>query len=455
LGMGMTRLHVRARLRLALAGCALLGAGAALAAPAAADAQRVNPAYRGVHIGYLDYNTPNAEIDRRLDVAGAARANIARLGVSWEVLQHDGPGTFSSSYLARLDNAVAGALRRGIRLLPVVYAAPCWASSAPPEARGNCRPAPRPDVVIAYPPSNPHDYATMAATLARRYRGRLAAFEVYNEVDHNAEYYWAGPDKTARYAALMRATYPAMKAADPGLPVLAGSLVGHRGGFLRELYQHGWKGFYDGIAFHTYGRLVLDSIRSIRRVQSSFRDSKPLWMTEFGWASCGTRGRQRLHECTTEVGQARKLSDIFRALRGVSFVAGVIVYDLEDLGSDSDMGIIRRDGSRKAAFFAMRDIFGGRILPPRKPTLRVFRRGNNLRATGTSPTGDVLQLRGFYRRERRPRYTLTLVPSRDEGYFVRLPKRLGSGRWRLQAVHPWTNRKAEVRIVHISRLRRG
>ena len=449
----MTRLNVRARLRLALAAGAVLLAGGALAAPA--EGQRLNPGYRGVHIGHLEFTTSNAEIDRRLDAAAAARANVVRLSVSWEILEHDGPGRWSAPYLARVDHAVAGARRRGMRLLPVVYAPPCWASAAPPEARGNCRPAPRLDIVVAYPPRDPNDYARMAAFVARRYRGQLAAFEAWNEIDHNAEYYWAGPDKPARYAALMRATYPAMKAADPNLPVLAGSLVGHRGGFLRELYAHGWRGFYDGIAIHVYGRLVLDSIRSTRRVQSSFRDNKPLWLTEFGWASCGTRGRQRLHECTTEVGQARKLGDIFRALRSVSFVRSAIVYDLEDIGPDSDMGLFRRNGSRKAAFFAMRDIFGGRILPPRRPTLRVFRRGNNLRATGTSPTGDVLQLRGFYRRERRPRYTLTLIPSRDETYFVRLPKRLGSGRWRLQAVHPWTNRKAEVRIVHISRLRRG
>lgn len=451
----MTRLRLRAPRRV-LAACAVLGAGLALAVPAEAAAPRVNPSWRGVHIGLLDYNTPTAEVDRWLDVAGGARANVARLSVSWEILQNAGPGTYSAPYLARLDHAVNGALRRGIRLLPVVYAPPCWASAAPPEARGNCKPARDPATTIAYPPANPQDYANMAGFLARRYRGRLAGFEVWNEPDHSAEYYWAGPDKAARYAALMRATYPAIKGADPGLPVLAGSLIGSEGNFLRELYAHGVKGFYDGIAFHVYGNLVLAGIRAIRNVQSSAGDSKPIWMTEFGWASCGTKGRQRLHVCTTEVGQARKLADIYRALRGVPWVAAAVVYDLQDLGVDSDMGLIRRDGSKKASFFSMRDVFAGRIPSPRKPTLRVFRRGpTGLRATGTSPTGDIVQLKGYYRRERKPRYTLSLIPDRNESFFVRLPKRLGSGRWRLVAVHPWTGRKAEVKIRPIARLPAG
>jgi len=451
----MTRLRLPARARALLAAFAALVALAAVAAPADAAAQRVNPVYRGVHIGLLDHDTSPAEIDRRLDVAAAARANVARLSVSWEILEHAGPRSYSAHYLARLDHAVNGALRRGIRLLPVVYGPPCWASAAPPEARGNCRPAPRIDVVVSYPPANPNDYARMASDLARRYRGRLAGFEVWNEPDHTAEYYWAGPDKAPRYAALMRATYPAMKAADPGLPVLAGSLIGSNGNFLRALYAHGMKGFYDGIAFHVYGNLVLAGLRSIRSAQSSVRDTKPIWLTEFGWASCGTKGRQRLHVCTTEVGQARKLNDVFRALRGINWVAAAVVYDLQDLGVDSDMGIIRRDGSKKAAFFTMRDVFGGRILSPRRPTLRVFRRGSGVRAAGTAPTGDIVQLKGYYRNERRPRYNLSLIPDRNEGFFVKLPKRLASGRWRLVAIQPWTGRKAEVRIRPIARLPRG
>ena len=42
---------------------------------------------------------------------------------------------------------------------------------------------------------------------------------------------------------VVRAAYPAVKAANPGVLVLAGSLVGSNGAFLRALYAAGMKGY--------------------------------------------------------------------------------------------------------------------------------------------------------------------------------------------------------------------
>ena len=51
---------------------------------------------------------------------------------------------------------------------------------------------------------------------------------------------------------MLRAAYPAIKQANPSVPVLAGSLVGSNGVFLRALYAAGIKGYYDGLAVHFY-----------------------------------------------------------------------------------------------------------------------------------------------------------------------------------------------------------
>ena len=70
--------------------------------------------------------------------------------------------------------------------------------------------------------------------------------------------------------------------------MLAGSLVGSNGLFLRALYAAGIKGYYDGLSVHFYN-LTLASLRAIHEMQLANGDSKPLWLDEFGWSSCWPR----------------------------------------------------------------------------------------------------------------------------------------------------------------------
>ncbi len=133
--------------------------------------------------------------------------------------------------------------------------------------------------------ATPPTIAAFVAYLAQRYGTRLAAIEVWNEPDQANQVYFAGPEKPQRYAAVLRAAYPAIKQANPNVPVLAGSLVGANGVFLRAMYAAGIKGYYDGLAVHFY-TLTLASLRSIHEVQVANGDTKPLWLDEFGWSSC-------------------------------------------------------------------------------------------------------------------------------------------------------------------------
>ena len=94
--------------------------------------------------------------------------------------------------------------------------------------------------------------------MAGRYRKQLEAFEVWNEPDQANQLYFAGPNKPQRYAAILRAAYPAIKAAAPNVPVLAGALVGWNGAFLKALYAAGIKGYYDGLSVHYYDLVLAD-----------------------------------------------------------------------------------------------------------------------------------------------------------------------------------------------------
>jgi hypothetical protein len=129
----------------------------------------------------------------------------------------------------------------------------------------------------------------------------LAAFEIWNEPDQINEQYWAGPNKIANYVALTKAVYPAIKRVAPQVPVLAGSFVGGNGKWLQALYAAGIKGYYDALSVHFYD-LTLSALSTTRAVQKANGDSKPLWLAEFGFTSCYTKGGPAFrldHACNT------------------------------------------------------------------------------------------------------------------------------------------------------------
>ena len=123
----------------------------------------------------------------------------------------------------------------------MVESTPCWASSAPASLLRRCVPGESQGRRVASEqsrrPTRPSSPSSPRAT-ARS----LAAIEVWNEPDQANEDYFAGPEKPQRYAAILRAAYPAIKQANPSVPVLAGSLVGSNGVFLRALYAAGHQG---------------------------------------------------------------------------------------------------------------------------------------------------------------------------------------------------------------------
>ena len=180
-----------------------------------------------------------------------------------------------------------------------------------------------------------------------RYGTKLTAIEVWNEPDQSNEDYFAGPDKAQNYARVLRAAYPAVKAANPGVLVLAGSLVGSNGVFLRSLYAAGIKGYYDGLSVHYYN-LTLASVRAIREVQVANGDTKPLWLDEFGWTSCWPRRKiEQEQACVTRAIQATNLRNSIREMARAPYLAAAMVYKLQD-SRDEDFGVVTTTGGAQA-----------------------------------------------------------------------------------------------------------
>jgi hypothetical protein len=328
----------------------------------------------------------------------------------------------SPTALAFTDRIVKDAANAGIRVIMSISSTPCWASSAPAALVSVCTPG-ESDDASEWPPRNPSDFAAIAAYLATRYGSGLAAIEVWNEPDHINERYFAGPEKARRYAALLRAAYPAIKHANPHIAVLGGSLVGSNGVFLEHLYAEGIKGFYEGLAVQYYD-LTLEGLRSIRSVQLAHGDTKPLWLDEFGWSSCYPR--QLVEDelaCVTEGVQAKDFTDIFHALARVKYLAAVVSYKLQDSTKDN-FGVVSNGGAPKPSFAALARVFAspfGAVSPVR---VSLRRRGAQVLASGSGPPGDVMQLEAF--KHRALRYKAQFVLDRFNRYALLLPRVLGT-----------------------------
>ncbi|MHB8531124.1 MAG: glycoside hydrolase 5 family protein [Solirubrobacteraceae bacterium] len=305
----------------------------------------------GLNVVGLDFNSVPSEADRSIAVARAVRAKVVRAVIPWAVFEpRQGAGPDARA-LAFTDQLATDAAAAGIKVIMTVERTPCWASSAPASLLRKCRPGAT-SRANAYPPKSPASYAAFLAYLAARYGNKLAALEVWSEPDQTNEQYFAGPAKVSRYAALLRAAYPAIKAAAPTVPVLGGSLTGSNGLFLKALYAAGVKGYYDGLSVHYYN-LTLASVRSIREVQLAAGDDRPIWLDEFGWSSCWPRERiQQEQGCVTPAVQARNVRDTYRALARAPYVAAAIVYKLQDSRRE-DFGVLSSSGLHKPAFAAL------------------------------------------------------------------------------------------------------
>lgn len=121
--------------------------------------------------------------------------------VRWADIQPR-PGTINWSGLDAAANAANAA---GLQMLFSVVAAPSWAA------------IPNTDY-----PRNPQDFANFMSALAAHFKGRVQAYEVWNEENFARE---VGPGNInpGSYVELLKAAYPAIKAADPNAIVVSGA----------------------------------------------------------------------------------------------------------------------------------------------------------------------------------------------------------------------------------------
>jgi hypothetical protein len=391
------------------------------------------PPLGGINTTGLAFGSSQTRINQAIARAHALDAHMVRVEFPWSAMEPS-RGEIDPGALAYTDYLVNRAAAAHIKVLVLAMGTPCWASSAPRSLLAKCKPGAH-DGASAWTPREPSTFGSFVGFLAARYRSKLAAIEVWNEPDQANEDYLAGPNKAQHYAEILRAAYPAIKRADPGMPVLGGSLVGSNGAFLKALYAAGIKGYYDGLSVHFYS-LVLASLRYTHEVQLQNGDATPLWLNEFGWSSCWPRQRtQQEQACVTSQAQAANLANTYRALARTPWVGADVMYGLQGTRGE-DFGVLTETGARKPSFVALRNVLVSPFGPASPVTVHLSRHGGQLVASGTGPVGDYLQLEAFVGSV--PRYRTLFTLDRFNRYSLILPKALGTGSLRVSAFQYWT-----------------
>ena len=99
------------------------------------------------------------------------------------------------------------------------------------------------------PADRPAEYARAARWVVDRWGDDIAAIEVWNEPNYDA--FFKTSDLNGDYAALLKAAYPEIKAADPGVTVLGPAMLMSDAAWLDELYDEGI-GSFDAISMHPF-----------------------------------------------------------------------------------------------------------------------------------------------------------------------------------------------------------
>ena len=110
------------------------------------------------------------------------------------------------------DTYLTAAAEIGLKVLISVVTAPDWARD------------PGADLSRNGPPASSQDYANFVVALLRRYPGKIHAIEVWNEQNLDREWTSSKGLSAANYIDLLKTTYQAVKAVDPGVIVVSGAL---------------------------------------------------------------------------------------------------------------------------------------------------------------------------------------------------------------------------------------
>jgi polysaccharide biosynthesis protein PslG len=282
-----------------------------------------------------------------------------RLDANWDWVQFGGPQSFDWT---QLDREIHSARTAGMNVDLVIDGCPPWA--APPGTSQDS--APR--------PASAQQFAGWARDVASRYAPLgVKDYEIWNEP--NDTKFWQPIVNPAFYTKMLQDSDRAIERVERSAFVIAGGLAPvttHAGSissiaFLRAMYAHGAKGYFNAVALHPYSFPALPgtyepwsawsqmsatnpSIRSVMRNHGDWR--KPIWITEFGAPSKGPKG-------IGNNGQAAELRQAIAISKSTRWIGALFVYTWLDAGTNTRtnadwFGLLTSRSQPKAAYWAVK-----------------------------------------------------------------------------------------------------
>jgi polysaccharide biosynthesis protein PslG len=352
---------------------------------------KMNPDFplKAKRLGYgFNVQLYYTEKDRVHTMARDAGFNWVRQQVSWEDLQ----GINRYYAWGELDSVVESAQKNSQKLLLSVAKSPKWAS--PKTNRGM--------------PDNPFDFGNLMYMLARRYKGKVQAYEIWNEQNLRGE--TGGPVNVAQYADLLKQGYSAVKFADPNAIVLFGALTpvglndperaiddvkyleqmyAFQGGVLKDYFDV--LGAHPGSNANSPDQLFPENPGSgrcpplyanqegtcwknhasfyFRRIEQQYAvmqgngdGHKQMWLTEFGWSTYNTAEGYEYGQLIDEQTQANYLVRAFEKGRndypwmGVMFVWNLNFATLGLPPTDEKVpwAVLNADWSPRPSYLALK-----------------------------------------------------------------------------------------------------
>lgn len=184
---------------------------------------------------------------------------------------------------ADLDRDVQQAVAHHTQFMLTLGQTPLWASSNPqkPSVYGNG---------LGMPPKDIRDWKAFVRAVSTRYKGRIQAYEVWNEPDQN--FYTGTP---AQLALLEVATAEVVRQADPAALVVAPAVSGGNSATALAWYDDylraGGGRAADVIAYHLYTDPAETDIQAVAAFRELLKahglEQKPVWNTESGLERAG------------------------------------------------------------------------------------------------------------------------------------------------------------------------
>lgn len=222
-------------------------------------------------------------------------------------------------------------------------------------------------------------YAQFVGRVAERYRGRVAAYIVWNEPNLAAEWGDQPPD-AASYVQLLCAAHSAILEADPGALVVTAGLAPTNHAdvtamddrrYLRDMYAAGAAGCFDVLGAHPYGfayapgdppqahnGLNVSRLRDLRAIMIEEGDAaKPVWATEAGWTTEPVEAEAQWLQVSPQEQAAYLVGMVDRAAEEWPWLERIAVWNLSvALAPDDEKrgySLLYDDGTSKPAFDAL------------------------------------------------------------------------------------------------------